>query len=939
MTRKQALVCGLMPECDRDSGSRRVADLIAFLQEAGWCVTFVSHHEKHGLRYSRDLQRRGVAVYSDSKLWLEQLLTSGRFELALLALWPIAESYVSLIRRLSPSTRIIIDSVDIHFIREARRAFQDAAERAGSRLLGIGYASKMLREMNTYISADAVLAVSRKEAELINDLSSDPSLAHEVPISEDLAPSPVPFAERAGILYLGCFRHTPNIGAVQYLCKDILPQLDPRLLAEHPVLIVGDGLNEKICAYGDGLPHVRMVGWVPSVLPYLQRSRITVVPLLYGAGVKGKLVQALMVGTPSVSTSIGAEGMNLRTGEQVLIADDPASFADSMSRLLSDQDLWQHLARAGRAHIMAISSRETVRRRFLQVVSAVCARAPKPLMIAKSDGYLAPGSLNVYQHLIGCIRAIVRAAVPETARVIVVSKGDPELISLDGRAAWHFPRAESGEYAGYYPADSAAAITHLEALRAQGGDYLLFPRTAFWWLEHYREFKEHLNCRYREIGGDADVCLIYALRELGGVAASPATAAGENGALTGNSQAATRSENAGLASLELGAAARPILNGTGRPSPDGARALSTSVGDPHAARLIAFFLPQFHPIPENDVWWGNGFTEWTNVAKARPLFPGHYQPHLPADLGFYDLRLAETRQAQADLARAYGIYGFCYYHYWFGGKQLLQRPFEEVVRSGQPDFPFCLCWANEPWTRRWDGSGEHVLQPQSYSSEDDAQHMAWLIAALRDPRAITIEGKPVFMVYHAKDIPDPARTTETWRQVVLRAGLKGIYLIAVETGRDSGWDATRVGFDAKVLFQPQFSALWSLPRLRPGTGDGPSVFDYQEVWPQLASPPPVSYRRYEAVCPGWDNTPRRSEAALVLHSSTPQAYEQWLATALRRIADQPPEHRIVFLNAWNEWAEGCHLEPDRRHGHAYLEATRNALVASAEAGAALVDKA
>jgi hypothetical protein len=188
-------------------------------------------------------------------------------------------------------------------------------------------------------------------------------------------------------------------------------------------------------------------------------------------------------------------------------------------------------------------------------------------------------------------------------------------------------------------------------------------------------------------------------------------------------------------------------------------------------RLIAFYLPQFHPIPENDDWWGKGFTEWRNVVQAKPLFPGHYQPHLPADLGFYDLRVPETRQAQADLAREYGIHGFCYYHYWFKGRRLLERPFNEVLTSGQPDFPFCLCWANESWTRAWDGQSGVILMKQEYSEEDDYQHIRWLSNVFRDKRYIRYEGKPLFLVYRVRDLPNPLQTTEIWRNEARRAGI------------------------------------------------------------------------------------------------------------------------------------------------------------------------
>ncbi|MCX7012247.1 MAG: glycoside hydrolase family 99-like domain-containing protein, partial [Candidatus Sumerlaeota bacterium] len=200
------------------------------------------------------------------------------------------------------------------------------------------------------------------------------------------------------------------------------------------------------------------------------------------------------------------------------------------------------------------------------------------------------------------------------------------------------------------------------------------------------------------------------------------------------------------------------------------------------ARLIAFYLPQFHPIPENDEWWGKGFTEWTNVAKARPLFPGHYQPRVPADLGFYDLRVPETREAQAAMARAHGIEGFCYWHYWFNGKRLLEKPFDQMLATGEPEFPFCLAWANEDWTRTWDGRSSEILQKQEYGGQsDDTAHFDYLLRAFKDQRYMAVDGKPMFLIYRPADLPDPTATIALWRSLARESGLPGLHLVAIRT--------------------------------------------------------------------------------------------------------------------------------------------------------------
>ena len=501
---KRALVCHpQMPQYDRQRGSQRALEVIEFLQEAGWAVSFVAQHGNNGERYMRILQQRGVATYIGFDSCTDQLIGGGRLDLAILGFWHVAELCMPIIRRISPTTRIIVDSIDLHLLRNARRIFRASAHNRPSGLLDATYASDMIREVNVYAAADGVLAVSQKEADLINDLVGDPTLAHAVPLSEGLTRSTVPFGERRGILFVGNFLHKPNIEAAEYLCKDILPGLDQEILGHHPVYIVGNALNDTVRSYGSELPQVRMVGWVPSLQPYFERARISVVPLLHGAGTKGKLIQAMMSGIPSVSTSIGIEGLNLQDGEHVLVADDPSTFADSMTRLLKDAKLWKRVARHGRTHISAVHGREPVRRRFLQVVSTILAKEAKPALLADPD--------VEYQQLVRRIREVVRAALPPETTVAVVSKGDNELLKLVGRKAWHFPQTADGVYAGYYPADSAEAIAQLEALRAKGADFVLFPRTAFWWLEHYAEFGQHLESRYRAAVRQQGTCLIFAL--------------------------------------------------------------------------------------------------------------------------------------------------------------------------------------------------------------------------------------------------------------------------------------------------------------------------------------------------------------------------------------------------------------------------------------------
>lgn len=362
------------------------------------------------------------------------------------------------------------------------------------------------------------------------------------------------------------------------------------------------------------------------------------------------------------------------------------------------------------------------------------------------------------------------------------------------------------------------------------------------------------------------------------------------------------------------------------------------------ARVLAYYLPQFHPIPENDGWWGKGFTEWTNVGKARPLFPGHYQPRVPADLGYYDLRVPETREAQAELAREYGVEGFIYWHYWFGnGKRLLERPFNEVLSSGKPDFPFALAWANETWQGFWfgDDGARNVLMEQTYPGDDDyIAHFYTVLPAFKDKRYITCEGKPIFIIYKPEQVPDISHFISIWQDLARANGLNGIYFIAhqsylvsIEGVQNSLNQHLSEGFDSinvvnvwtkKVHQYPLWNRIVHkllyknkrfrcVPDLRPYL---PNIFrcpldDRETVIPTVA--------------PGWDHTPRTGINGIVLYGSTPLKFEIIVRTIVNDLVDKPLERRFLFVKSWNEWAEGNYLEPDLKWGRQYLEALYRAL--------------
>lgn len=345
-----------------------------------------------------------------------------------------------------------------------------------------------------------------------------------------------------------------------------------------------------------------------------------------------------------------------------------------------------------------------------------------------------------------------------------------------------------------------------------------------------------------------------------------------------------------------------------------------------SARVIAFYLPQYHPIPENDSFWGKGFTEWANVAKAKPLFRGHYQPFLPADLGFYDLRVPEVREQQAALARQAGIEGFCYWHYWFGnGKRALESILDEVLKTGKPDFPFCLGWANESWTGKWHGLGDKVIFEQTYPGIDDyVAHFQTVICCFNDPRYIRVNGKPLFLVYRPDLLPSFVELRDIWEDLAAKAGLPGIHWVS--NGPGDGQEYIRMGFDGyatnnltSVIDCCQGRMSRSMNKLKDVLlGKKPVVLAY-EKYVNYERLRPIEHQEYPVVYPNWDNTPRLGLRGYVLSGSDHLKFGELLKYSVEKIASKPFQDRLIFLKSWNEWAEGNTLEPSTKHGSSYIE--------------------
>lgn len=381
-------------------------------------------------------------------------------------------------------------------------------------------------------------------------------------------------------------------------------------------------------------------------------------------------------------------------------------------------------------------------------------------------------------------------------------------------------------------------------------------------------------------------------------------------------------------------------------------------------KIIAFYLPQFHDIPENDKWWGKGFTEWVNVKKAKPLFPGHPQPRVPQGENYYNLLNDDVKVWQAKLAKEHGIYGFCYYHYWFNGKLVLEKPMEQMLKDPAVDIPFCVCWANEPWTKAWVGKNEVIL-PQFYGGEKEwKEHYDYLAPFFKDPRYITEDGKPLMIIYRAEVIPELNRMLDYWEELARADGFPGLHYAYQSITFDMLTDKDDSRFDWNIEFQPSYawwdmssssalkgSRFWAWLRsakrklyafvekrlgfdMERYLGNARQRQDvlkmsYDDVWQAVLARTPESEKNVPGGFVGWDNTPRKGTNGRVLVGDSPAKLEKYLTEQIRR-AKEVYHKDTLFLYAWNEWAEGGYLEPDERFGLGNLEAIRNALNANHE---------
>jgi glycosyltransferase involved in cell wall biosynthesis len=489
--RRHALVTHIrMPTVDRDAGSQLVDYTIRFLLDAGWRVTFLAGQEPEAVerRHADRLRRMGVETYAGFA-WAERILRSADIDLALISYWEPASRLIPVVRQHSPATRVLLNTIDLNFLRDARRSYSRRNALDGA------YGSAVAKELNTYDQADALMTVSDKECDLLGDFLG--KQAFTLPLIEDVPRSPHPVDARRGMMFVGNFRHLPNREAVEHLCGEVLPLVDRRLLERHPFTVLGSWLDQVRLDVDPANPYVSLVGWVPSVLPYLERARLSVVPLRHGAGVKGKVIQSMMAYTPVVTTPIGAEGLDLVQGENALIGSDAADLAAGITRLLTDDPLWERVARQGADHVDARHRPGVLGPRFIEIVDAVMAGSSR-------GGGRSNGSHGATPEQLLAER--VRTVATPGDVVLVPVNGDGAVPNLTPQRAWPFPQARDGSPGGD-PADGAAAVTHLEAQRRRGARWFALPSSASSWRHRYPELLDHLETRHRRLHHDEHLAL------------------------------------------------------------------------------------------------------------------------------------------------------------------------------------------------------------------------------------------------------------------------------------------------------------------------------------------------------------------------------------------------------------------------------------------------
>jgi len=496
MSRSALVVHTRMPAFDRDSGSQDVDNTIRWLLDDGWTVTFLCREPEGEAeeRHAERLRQMGVATFAGFD-WAPKLLRSYNFDLAVIAFFEVAEEITPLIHEYSPATHVVVNSMDLHFLRHARQSFGEDGE------VGAGFADTAMRELNTYHAADAVIAVSEKERALVADFVGDERV-FTLPLAERIERSTVALEDRRGVYFVGNFRHVPNRDAVAYLANEVLPLIDEELRLRHPFTVIGNYLDQITLDIDYDQPGLHLVGWVPTVKPYIERSRAAVVPLLHGAGVKRKVLQSMMAYTPVVTTPIGAEGLDLVQGRHALISADASDMAAALTRVLTDDDLWQQLADEGAAHVDQRHGLDEIAPCFGRIVADTMALPLRPRRVADVADDTPPAHIDA-----AAIRDRIQAIAQPGAPVLVVSLGDDTLTELGSHPCWHFPEAREGGWAGFDPVNGRAAVNHLDAQSQRGARYFVVPRAAFGWKQRYPGLFDALDERGRRVYHDEMVAI------------------------------------------------------------------------------------------------------------------------------------------------------------------------------------------------------------------------------------------------------------------------------------------------------------------------------------------------------------------------------------------------------------------------------------------------